>query len=158
MSTILFLVNHEIVIYNFRLEIIEKLLDEGHRVIVSSPGGERIEKLKAMGCEHRNIEFSRHGINPFKEIKLISIYRKLIKEEKPDIIFTFTIKPNIYGSIAARKYRVPCVSNITGLGIAVEHKGNCTRYCQYTYILFQEKQMIPPKYVYYIILFMVCLL
>ena len=123
MSTVLFLVNHEVVIYNFRLEIIEKLLEDGHRVIISSPGGKRIDELKNLGCEHYDVELSRHGINPLKEITLLKTYKSLIKNTKPDIVFTFTIKPNIYGSIAARKFNVPCVANITGLGTALENDG-----------------------------------
>ena len=123
MSTVLFLVNHEVVIYNFRLEIIERLLSDGHKVVVSSPEGERIEKLKALGCIHKDITFDRHGKNPLKELTLIRTYKKLMKEVKPDIVFTFTIKPNIYGSMAAGSLNIPCVANITGLGTAVENGG-----------------------------------
>ena len=123
MSKVLFLVNHEVVIYNFRLEIIERFLSEGHKVIISSPGGERIEKLKALGCKHEEITFDRHGKNPVKDLKLIATYKKLMKKVNPDIVFTFTIKPNIYGSIAAKSLGIPCVVNITGLGTAVENGG-----------------------------------
>jgi len=123
MSTVLFLVNHEVVIYNFRLEIVERLLSDGHKVVISSPGGERIEKLKALGCIHEEISFDRHGKNPLKELELIRTYKKLMKKVKPDIVFTFTIKPNIYGSLAASALHIPYVANITGLGTAVENGG-----------------------------------
>ena len=84
MKTILFLVNHDVVIYNFRLELVERLRREGHHVIISSPYGERIEDLKALGCEYRDIELSRHGMNPVKEIKLLLknyVLVKIIKVE-----------------------------------------------------------------------------
>lgn len=123
MSKVLFLVNHDVVIYNFRLELVERLLQDGHQVVISSPYGERIEDLKSLGCEYQNIEISRHGMNPFKELKLINTYHKLLKQVKPDIVFTYTIKPNIYGGIACRLCKVPYVVNITGLGTAVEHAG-----------------------------------
>lgn len=123
MSKVLFLVNHDVVIYNFRLELVERLLSDGHNVVISSPYGERIEDLKALGCEYRAIEMSRHGTNPFKELGLISEYKKLLKEVKPDIVFAYTIKPNIYGSMACRMLKIPCVTNITGLGTAVENGG-----------------------------------
>ena len=55
MSKILFLVNHDVVIYNFRLELVERLLADGHQVVISSPYGERIEDLKALGCESHDI-------------------------------------------------------------------------------------------------------
>lgn len=123
MSRVLFLVNHEVVIYNFRLEIVERLLSDGHTVIVSSPYGQKIEELKKLGCEYREIDINRHGMNPLKEYKLIGIYKKLIDEVKPDIVFSYTVKPNIYGSIACRKKNIPIVCNITGLGTAVENGG-----------------------------------
>lgn len=123
MSKVLFLVNHDVVIYNFRLELVERLLADGHQVVISSPYGERIENLKALGCEYRQIDISRHGMNPIRELKLISEYKKLLDQVKPDMVFSYTIKPNIYGSIACRVKKVPCVTNITGLGTAVENGG-----------------------------------
>lgn len=123
MKKILFLVNHDVVIYNFRLELVERLLKEGHQVIISSPYGERIEDLKALGCEYHEIAIARHGMNPAKELKLIGEYKKLLDRIKPDMVFAYTIKPNIYGSIACRSRKIPCVTNITGLGTAVENGG-----------------------------------
>lgn len=123
MSRVLFLVNHDVVIYNFRLELVERLLADGHQVVISSPYGERIEDLKKLGCEYHEIKLSRHGMNPVKEMLLIGEYKKLIKGVSPDIVFSYTIKPNIYGAIACRAMGVPCVANITGLGTAVENGG-----------------------------------
>ena len=123
MSKVLFLVNHDVVIYNFRLELVERLLAEGHQVVISSPYGERIDDLVKLGCEHRGISLSRHGMNPVKELALICQYKKLMKSVAPDIVFTYTIKPNIYGAIASRSQNIPCVANITGLGTAVENGG-----------------------------------
>lgn len=123
MSKVLFLVNHDVVIYNFRLELVERLLAEGHQVVISSPYGERIDDLVALGCEFRPITLSRHGMNPVQEMKLLWDYLKLIKKEKPDVVFTYTIKPNIYGGMACALRKVPYVVNITGLGTAVENSG-----------------------------------
>ena len=123
MSKVLFLVNHDVVIYNFRLELVERLCADGHDVVISSPYGERIEDLKALGCEFREIEISRHGMNPVQELKLLGNYIKLLKEVRPDIVLTYTIKPNIYGGIASALLGIPYVANITGLGTAVENGG-----------------------------------
>lgn len=123
MKTILFLVNHDVVIYNFRLELVERLRKDGHHVIISSPYGERIEDLKALGCEYRDITLSRHGMNPVKELKLLASYIRLLRETKPDMVFTYTIKPNIYGGMACALLGIPYVANITGLGTAVENRG-----------------------------------
>ena len=123
MSEVLFLINHDVAIYNHRIELVERLLADGHQVVISCPYGERIEALKKMGVECRDIEIERHGTNPIKEIKLIITYVKLLKEVKPDMVFSYTIKPNIYGAIACRRCGIPCVANITGLGTAVEYPG-----------------------------------
>lgn len=121
MKKILFLVNHDVVVYNFRLEIVERLLADGHEVYVSSPFGERINELIRLGVKYYEIKFDRHSFNPIKELKLLCEYKRQIKLIKPDIIFGFTIKPNIYGAIAAQNNHIPFVANITGLGTALEY-------------------------------------
>lgn len=123
MKKILFLVNHDVVIYNFRKELVERLLKEHYRVIISSPYGERIELLKKMGCKYVPVNLERHGMNPLDELKLLSYYMALIKKTKPDMVLSYTIKPNIYGALAAKKCHVPCVVNITGLGTALAKPG-----------------------------------
>ena len=127
MSKVLFLVNHDVVIYNFRLEIVEALLKRGDEVVISSPYGERIDDLIKLGCEYHEIDIARHGMNPLKELKLIKAYKKLLDEVKPTIVFSYTIKPNIYGAIACRSRSIPIVCNITGLGTAVENGGLCQK-------------------------------
>lgn len=120
---VLFLVNHDVVIYNFRLELVERLLLEGYEVHISSPYGERIEDLKSIGAIYHEIEIDRHGMNPFTELKLIQTYRQLFETVEPDVILGYTIKPNIYGAMVAQKYKIPFIANITGLGTAVENDG-----------------------------------
>lgn len=122
-KTILFLVNHDVVIYNFRLEIVERFIADGHEVHISSPYGERIDNLVALGAKFHEIKMDRHGMDPREELRILNEYKKLLKEVKPDICLGFTIKPNIYGAISAQKYNIPFVANITGLGIAVETPG-----------------------------------
>lgn len=119
---VLFLVNHDVVIYNFRKELVQRLLEENYEVIISSPYGERIDYLVKMGCKYIEASIDRHSTNPFKEIKLLGYYMNLMKEIKPNIVLTFTIKPNIYGGLAAKKFNIPYIANITGLGTAVEKK------------------------------------
>lgn len=123
MKRVLLLGNHDVVLYNFRLEVIEALLAEGNEVFLSSPYGERIDDLVRLGCHFHEIEISRHGMNPFEDLKLIKAYQRLIDEVKPDIVFSYTIKPNLYGAIACRSRNIPIVANITGLGTAVEQGG-----------------------------------
>ncbi|MCF0149677.1 MAG: glycosyltransferase family 4 protein [Clostridium sp.] len=123
MKKVLILVNHDVVIYNFRKELVERLLEEGYEVHISSPYGERIDDLVSMGCKYEEVSISRHGTNIIEDLKLIKYYFNIIKKIKPDVVLTYTIKPNIYGGIACRFSRTPYIANITGLGTAVENEG-----------------------------------
>ena len=118
---IMILANSDIGLYKFRKELIQRLT-AAHEVYILLPYGDFVDDLTKMGCVFMPIEFDRHGTNPFKELKLIKLYKKAIKKVQPDIVFTYTIKPNIYGGMACAKLRVPYVANITGLGTAVERK------------------------------------
>jgi len=123
MKKVLILVNHDVVIYNFRKELVERLLKDGYEVYISSPSGERIDDLGAMGCKHIEAKIARHGTNVIEELKLLNYYKKIIKEIEPDVVLSYTIKPNIYGGMACRMLKVPYIANITGLGTAVENRG-----------------------------------
>ncbi|MBO5105880.1 MAG: glycosyltransferase family 4 protein [Clostridia bacterium] len=122
MKKILILANNDMGLYKFRRELIENLSKE-HQVYVSVPKGDYSEELEKMGCKLHFLDMERRGVNPIKELSLIKYYKKLIKAVSPDIVFTYTIKPNIYGGIACRKRKVPYASNITGLGTAIENGG-----------------------------------
>lgn len=132
---VLILVNHDVVIYNFRKELVERLLQEGYEVVISSPYGERIDELIEMGCEYSEVSIDRHGTSILTEAKLLKYYISTVKAIKPDMVFTYTIKPNIYGGIAAQLFNVPYVANITGLGTAVEHEGNMQKLSIFLYKL-----------------------
>lgn len=120
---VLFLVNHDIVIYNFRFELVERLLECGFEVNVSSPYGERINKLQELGCIYHVTEIERHGRNPLKEVRLLKAYQKLVEEVNPDIVLTYTVKPNVYGGMVCSRLRIPYIANVTGLGTALENGG-----------------------------------
>ena len=123
MSVILFIANHDMGLYNFRLEIIEHFLSKGHEVHVSTPYGDRINDLMKLGVIYHETNMERHGMNIIDEIKLLLNYKKIMKKINPDIVYGFTIKSNIYGALAARINGIPFVANITGLGTAVETPG-----------------------------------
>lgn len=116
MKRVLILVNHDVVIYNFRRELVEELINQGFSVYLSCPYGERIELLKEMGCKYLPISISRRSINPLVDLKLFLEYVSLFRKIKPDVVLAYTIKPNIYGGIIARLFNTPCLNNITGLG------------------------------------------
>lgn len=115
--------NNDIGLYKFRKELIEALV-LNNEVYICLPYGEYIEELKNLGTKFVPCEYlDRHGTNPVKELKLLSWYKKTLKEYKPDIAFTYTIKPNIYAGMACAALNIPYVVNITGLGTAVENPG-----------------------------------
>ncbi|MDE6435646.1 MAG: glycosyltransferase family 4 protein [Lachnospiraceae bacterium] len=119
---VLILANSGIGLYKFRKELIKEFTALND-VFIALPDGEFVNELKNLGCTFIPTEFDRHGTNPFHELKLISLYKRIVKKIKPDIVFTYTIKPNIYGGMACAKLKVPYVANITGLGTAVEKAG-----------------------------------
>jgi glycosyltransferase involved in cell wall biosynthesis len=119
---VLILANNDVGLYKFRKELLEQLLEE-HDVYVSLPKGEYISDIESMGCKFIETKLERRGTNPIKELLLINRYRKIVNEVKPDIVFSYTIKPNIYGGMACASLGIPYVSNITGLGTAVENRG-----------------------------------
>lgn len=120
---VLILANNDIGLYNFRLEIIERLLSKGIKVYLSLPNGKRIADLKAKGCCFLETSVDRRGMNPIKDILLFFHYLSILRKETPDVVFTYTIKPNIYGGLAASMFRTPYICNVTGLGTAVERTG-----------------------------------
>ena len=117
--------NSDIVIYNFRKELVERLLNEKYEVHLLLPygKGEKIESLKRLGCYYLEIQINRRGTNPFEDIKLIADYKRILHKINPDIVLTYTIKPTIYGGMACQKLGIPYIANITGLGTAVENPG-----------------------------------
>ena len=120
---VLILANNSVGLYKFRKELLEALLANKHEVFISLPNGDFIAEMEQMGCKFIDTEISRHGVNPVTDLKLLSKYVSIIKSVKPDIIFTYTIKPNVYGGFACQLCKVPYVANVTGLGTAVENGG-----------------------------------
>jgi len=103
-------------LYNFRKELIKHLVDDGNEVFISIPEAEENQIFSAMGCKIILTPIDRRGVNPIRDFGLIMRYIKIMKETQPDIIFSYTIKPNIYGCIASNITGNKQVSNITGTG------------------------------------------
>ena len=123
---ILILANYDVGLYQFRRELIADLL-ENHEVVLSLPNGDLVRLLEEMGCRFLDTPVDRRGINPVTDLKLFIRYWKLLAGEKPDLVITYTIKPNIYGGIVCRLRKIPCAVNITGLGTAFQNRGALRR-------------------------------
>lgn len=123
MKKIVILGNHHVVLYNFRKELIQRLIRNGYQVIAVLPYVKEAEKLRDLGCELVDIPVERRGTNPIKDFELFLRYYKLLRKQRPDMVYTYTIKPNIYGGMACRFLKVPYLINVTGLGSAMEGDG-----------------------------------
>lgn len=123
MKKILILANKDITLLYFRKELIEKLVAEKNDVTVCFPKSDKVNEFINMGCKFIDIKMDRRGTNPVKDMGIIFNYLKILKETKPDIVLTFTIKPNLYGGFACRIRKIPYIANITGLGTALQNEG-----------------------------------
>ncbi len=135
MKKILILANLDMGLYNFRKELLESLLAAGYEVYISLPKGPRIKDMEKMGCRFIETHVDRRGMNPVADLKLFFTYRKMLKNIQPDVVLTYTIKPNIYGGLACRMANVPYLSNITGLGSAIHNGGVVAKLLEMLYRL-----------------------
>lgn len=125
---ILVLANNDVGLYRFRKDLLAALLGAGHEVYISLPDGGFISELVQLGCRFLDTPIDRRGMNPLHDSKLFHQYRAILKEVKPDLVLTYTIKPNIYGGLACRMAHIPYAVNITGLGSAIENGGWLRRF------------------------------
>ena len=129
---ILILTNYANGLWLFRKELLLAFLEEGHTVYVSLPPDENVDKLRSLRCGGRAVRiietpFERRGNNPARDLKLFLDYRRLLRKYQPDVVLTYTIKPNLYGGLACRLGHVPYLCNVTGLGTAIEDGGALSR-------------------------------
>lgn len=119
---ILILANHSGGLYDFRKDLIAEL-KKYVSVAVAVPHNDRWDELLHLADCVIELPIDRRGMNPFHDSKLFHQYRAILKEVKPDLVLTYTIKPNIYGGLACRMAHIPYAVNITGLGSAIENGG-----------------------------------
>jgi galacturonosyltransferase len=123
MKKVVILSNHHIYTYNLRKEIIQKLLYENYEVYLVLPYGEKVDRLIEIGCKFIDLPLDRRGINPINDLKLLFSYYRIIKKIKPNVLLSYTIKPNIYGGIASKATNTPYLANVTGIGTSINNKG-----------------------------------
>ena len=115
-------------IYNFRKGLINALMDKGNQVIAIAPKDNYTHKLIEMGCTHVPVKMDSRGANPIKDFLLILELYWIYKKIKPDVILHYTIKPNIYGTIAASLLGIPVVNNVCGLGTIFLNEGLVSKF------------------------------
>lgn len=123
MTKVLILANSSSGLYDFRNELIVELLGSGHEVFISLPDDVKASELAEEGCRIIHTDINRRGVNPVQDLGLFRSYMKLIRSERPELVLTYTIKPNIYGGMACRLLKVPQIGTVTGLGTTFERGG-----------------------------------
>lgn len=131
--------NYDVGLYKFRRELVEALIKENNEICLLVPNGKYIKVFKNMGCQFYETPIERHGTNPVTDWKLIKRYKRFLREIKPGVVLTFTIKPNIYGGIVCARLGIPYIANITGLGTAVENGGLMQKFTVMLYKLAFRK-------------------
>ena len=117
------LTNNHDDIYCFRKELIEALIDNDYDVLISCPYGEKFELMEGIDYLYDNPEIDRRGTSVIKDGKLMRHYYNLFKKYRPDIVLTYTAKPNVYGGMAAHRLNIPVINNLTGVGSVKNEKG-----------------------------------
>ena len=116
-KTIAIVINTAWNIYNFRRNLIKRLQQQEYEVILIAPEDEYVPQLRALGCRFIPIKrMDKRGTNPLKDIALLVELRRIYKQEAPDLILHYTIKPNIFGNLAARLTGTKTISTVTGQG------------------------------------------
>ena len=120
---VLLLANDSTYVYNLRREVIEAMLAKGWQVAAACDRKQHAEELEQMGCRLLPLEVARHGKNPLQDLALLRSYGRLLDVERPDVVLTYNIKPNVYGGMACAKRGIPYLVNVCGLGTPVENPG-----------------------------------
>lgn len=115
--------NHDDDVYCFRRELIEYMDRAGYNILISCPYGEKLDLMKNLKFKYDNVYIDRRGTNPICDLGLFIHYFRMMKQYRPDVVLTYTIKPNIYASLAAACLKIPYINNITGLGSVLGMKG-----------------------------------
>lgn len=122
-------------IYNFRLNLVKSLQQEGHEVHAVAPEDEFTPYIIKEGLIYHQVRMDSRGANPIKDFALILELRGIYKRIRPDVILHFTIKPNIYGTLAAASLRIPVINNVCGLGTVFLKKGLISKVAMLLYRL-----------------------
>ena len=131
---IMFVANYMWDIYIFRAGVLRALVDDGHDVIAVAPDDKRIDMEKAIpGLRTISINLNKRGMNPVEDLKLVRDLYKIYRSENPDLIFHYTIKPNIYGTLAAKLANKKSVAILTGLGYSFIQKSAISKIAIFLY-------------------------
>ncbi|MES2732396.1 MAG: glycosyltransferase family 4 protein [Bacteroidota bacterium] len=129
-------------IYNFRLGLIKAFLKEGHSVTAIAPYDTYVEHLKNAGCQYKSVVLDNKGANPLRDLAFTHELYVIYKQVRPDVILQYTIKPNVYGTLAASLLGIPVINNVSGLGTVFLRHNLASRIA---HILYKLSFRFPKK-------------
>jgi glycosyltransferase involved in cell wall biosynthesis len=150
-------------IANFRIGLIRGLVAAGYEVVAVAPPDDHVYRIEALNIRFVAMPMNNKGMNPLEDLVLIARFYFLFRQERPHAILTYTIKPNIYASIAAHLLHIPTINNIAGLGVLFIKKSWATFIAEFLYrvslkkskrvffqneddlLLFKKKKLINPR-------------
>lgn len=122
-------------VYNFRSGLVQALVAAGYEVVVAAPQDGHSARLADLGCRYLPLPMDNQGTSPRSDLRLYRRYVRLMRDERPDCFLGWTIKPNIYGTLAARSLRIAAINNISGLGTAFIRGGWLSHFAKGLYRL-----------------------
>jgi glycosyltransferase involved in cell wall biosynthesis len=130
-------------VWKFRMPLIAALRDGGYEVVVLAPRDGYTSKIEGAGVAYRELAFDGKGRNPLRELATLCAFVRAYRNLRPAAALHYTIKPNLYGSLAARFLGIPVVNNVTGLGAAFESRGFLQSAVKAAYrVVFSKAAMI----------------
>lgn len=120
-------------IANFRAGLIHALIADGHRISVLAPQDDHTPRLREMGCDFIPLDMDRNGTDPRAELRLMAAIGRVVRRLRPDFVFSYTIKNNIYTGLICRRHGIPFAPNVTGLGPAFNDAGLLNRVIRMLY-------------------------
>lgn len=108
----------------FRVDLLKALIAEGYEVLVLAPEDKHLQQLKLLGLTFIPLShLSNQGANPYHDFLLYQEFKRIYREKKPHLVVQYTVKPNVYSTLAASRYGIPVIAVVTGLGYAFINKG-----------------------------------
>ncbi|MCU0429902.1 MAG: glycosyltransferase family 4 protein [Cytophagaceae bacterium] len=120
-------------VYNFRLGLLTEFQRKGYEIHIVAPADEYVPGLKALGFYFHSLEMPSKGTNPLSDLRLLWQLRMLYSRIRPSVCLHYTIKPNLYGTLAASWLGIPVINNVTGLGTAFIRPGLINRIVRILY-------------------------
>lgn len=150
MAKIVIIAGYAKSLINFRGELIKSMVGQGHQVIAMAPEIGFDLELKSIGAQYIPIPLHRTGLNPLKDLSSFITLVRTIKNLKPDIVLSYTIKPVIYGSLAARLLKIKnTFSMITGLGYAFSGNSISQRMLGYVVRFLYKQALVNNKKIFF---------